>query len=370
MKLARREMILGGTALALSGCSVPRFNLTEGLEAQQVQDILVATNRSVSPDPAYAFEGARSDTVTYADYRISVPSNRRPGEFAFPRRAVDPNREFFVAGDTIFDGQRDFISRLNARVAARPRGDRGIVLFVHGYNVSYPGAVFRAAQIATDFRLTQPMVLFSWPSAGRLSRYAYDRDSVLYARRALAELLKTLAQSQAESITILSHSMGGLLTMEALKRLALEEERGVLGRINGTLLVQADIDVDLFRQQVADLAPYDVELAVVASRRDRALKLSSVLTGGHARVGDAEDIEAVRSLGVLVIDISSAPDVGALGHSGFMRSPELISVIASGGLLERIVAGAPGQDILIDGLALTGSAALAIAYLPYTITGT
>ncbi|WP_417262139.1 alpha/beta hydrolase [Celeribacter sp.] len=370
MILTRREMVLGGSALCLSACSVPLMNSPSEAPVTNARDLLVVTNRAVSQDPHQVFEAARSDTRFFCDYQISVPRDRNPGEFSFPRTPLDPEKQFFVADSRRFDTEPDFRHVLNQRVRAQPKGDRGVVLFVHGYNVSYPGAVFRAAQIATDFEMDQPMVLFSWPSAGRLSRYAYDRDSVLFARKALAQTLRELAQSQAEQITILAHSMGGLLTMEALKRLALEGDRETLDRLNGVVLVQADIDLDLFRTQVTDLRPFDVELAVFASRRDRALKLSSVLTGGHPRVGEAENIEELRRMGVLVVDTSIAPRPGPLGHSSLMSSPELLSMIASRSFVDRIVGGAPGQDILIEGLSLTGSAALAIAYLPYTITGT
>ena len=74
-------------------------------------------------------------------------------------------------------------------------------------------------------------------------------------------------------------------------------------------------------------------------------------------------------MGVLVLDVTNAPGAGMLGHFAMLESPELLAIIASGQLVNDIVAGAPGQDILIDGLTLTGNAALAIAYLPYTATG-
>lgn len=365
-------MVLGMGALTLSGCSIPQMTIppdVADIEVSRRQDLLVVTNRHVSQTQGIEFDSQRSDTTFYCDYGISVPPDRNPGQFSFPKAKLDPKTQFFVDETTHFTDQRGFLDRLNQRVLEQPVGERNIVLFVHGYNVSYPGAVFRAAQIATDFAITQPMVLFSWPSAGRLSRYAYDRDSVLYARMALAQTLQLLSKSRAENIMVMGHSMGGLLVMEAIKRLALEDDRKTLDRLVGVALVQPDIDVDLFRRQVEDIRPYNVDLAVFASRRDRALKLSAVLTGGHPRVGEAENIEELRNLGVVVIDTSGAPKGDPLGHASLMHSPALLSMISSGELVNQIVAGSPGQDILISGLSMTGNAALAIAYLPYTIAG-
>nr|WP_319250333.1 alpha/beta fold hydrolase [uncultured Celeribacter sp.] len=372
MTPTRRTVLMGATALALSACAPPSLRRpslsAEAPAPQDLREILAITDRTVAPSEDLAFEGRRSDQLFYRGYRISVPPDRDAGQYSLPRSPVDPQREFFVNDSQAFDGPKGYLAALNRQLRALPPTERNAVIFVHGYNVSYPGAVFRAAQIATDFELQQPMTVFSWPSAARLSRYAYDRDSVLFARAALAETLQVMARSAARNITVIGHSMGGLLVMEALKRLALSGDRTTLSRMNGALLVQPDIDVDVFRKQVLDLQPYKVELAVVASQRDRALKLSAVLTGGHPRVGEAANIPELRDLGVAVLDVTQARDRDPLGHSGLLRSPELLQMVASGEL-ESIVAGAPGQDILIDGLSLTGNAALAIAYLPYTVTG-
>lgn len=370
MSTTRRHFVLGAGAAALSGCTPPSVVSFPDTLAQNPRDILVVTNRAVAPDPAQVFSEIRSDEVFFRDYTISVPASRAPGEFAFPKHRLDPDKQFFVAGQREFGAAPEVLAHLRRRVAALPRAERGVFVIVHGFGVSYPGAVFRAAQIATDFKVKQPTVLFSWPSAGRLDRYAYDRDSVLFSRGAFARGLQTLARHVDAPITILAHSMGGLLTMEALKRLALWNDSKTLGQLEAVILAQPDVDLDVFRTQMQDLSRYQPPVAVIGSRRDRALRVSSILTGGHPRVGSAENIEALRQMGVLFIDVTDTPEVSVLGHSKFTRSPALLSIIASGALSERIVAGAPGQDILIDGLNLTGQAALAVAYLPYTVGGT
>lgn len=157
--------------------------------------------------------------------------------------------------------------------------------------------------------------------------------------------------------------------MEAVKRLTLEGDTKTLSRIDGVALAQPDIDVDVFRSQMTDIDLDHQFVAVLASGRDRALKLSSVLTGGHPRVGTGNSIEELRRLGVLVIDVSDVGGRDFLKHDTYASSPALLKMIRSGKLTERIIAGAPGQDLLIDGVRLTGQAALAIAYLPYTVSG-
>lgn len=94
MSLTRREMVLGASALTLSvsGCASPRLNLPQevpDISGQKQENILVVTNRQVSPDPTLGFEELRSDTPFYRNYRISIPPERKPGEYSFPRKPLD-----------------------------------------------------------------------------------------------------------------------------------------------------------------------------------------------------------------------------------------------------------------------------------------
>lgn len=371
--MTRRELslgLLGISASAMSACTTkPRLSSTAFTGDIKTRSVLVVTNRAAVRDDTQQFESERTDTLTTLRYDISIPSIRKQGEYSFPRRNLDPEREFFVSQTTPLPTQGDFINAVNDELRSTKGEDDSLLLFVHGYNVSYPSAVFRAAQIAEDFDLKMPIALFSWPSAGRISQYAYDRDSALFARQDLAETLKLLARTQTRKITVLAHSLGGMLTMEALKRLTLEGDTKTLSRIDGVVLSQPDIDVDVFRKQVTDINLGKLFVAVMVSSRDHALQASSILTGGHPRVGSAKNIEDLRTMGVIVIDVSEFSTDDILNHDTFISSHALLALISSGTLAERVIAGAPGQDLLIEGANLTGQAALAIAYLPYTVTG-
>lgn len=371
--LSRRQMSLGLLAMsstAIAGCSTRPKLLSVPFTGQpNTRSILVATNRTVAPDPTVQFVEGRSDDLSFMRYDISIPSQRKLGAFSFPKRDLNPEREFFVARTEAYESSQAFIAGVNADISHAVDKSGNLIVFVHGFNSSYAGSVFRAAQIAADFDLEIPIALFSWPSAARVSRYPYDRDSALFARSGLAETLAILARTQARKITILAHSMGGFIAMEAIKRLTLAGDTATLSAINDVVLAQPDIDIDVFRTQMADIDLNNQSIVVLTSQNDRALKLSGVLTGGHPRVGAGDNIEALRELGVLVLDVSDLKTRDILNHDTYAASPALLSMVRSGVLSERIISGAPGQDLLIEGVNLTGSAALAIAYLPYTVSG-
>jgi esterase/lipase superfamily enzyme len=93
-------------------------------------------------------------------------------------------------------------------------GTHETLLFVHGYNNTLSEAMYRLAQIQTDFDTGMPGVLFSWPSAGDPRGYIYDRDSVLFARDDLTAVLRQLTSGPGDKVFLLAHSMGSSLVME------------------------------------------------------------------------------------------------------------------------------------------------------------
>ncbi|MDF1855876.1 alpha/beta fold hydrolase [Pseudooceanicola sp.] len=356
-----------GTA-PLAGCA-PTARLIQSPDIiGHVQPVFVATSRGMQADPQLAFGSDRETPPHFARYDIAVPPDRKPGEIRLPRANPDPTREFLTKSAVAFPTEAPMVRQINQAMAKLPRGERTLILFVHGYNVTFPAAVLRAAQISEDFGFKGPMLLYSWPSAGRVTEYIYDRDSTLFARNDLAALLRNVAKSKAERIVVLAHSLGSFLTMEAARTLALQRETAVLNRIRGLVLAEPDIDMSVFRQQ---LEPHDMQrltVMVMGSRRDRALRVSRFIAGGHARVGSAVDIPELQRLGVIYVDVTGASDGTMADHSAFSSSPELLALISSGALAQTILSGTAGTDILVGGLRAAGNAALAIAYLPYAMS--
>ncbi len=125
------------------------------------------------------------------------------------------------------------IAELNRRLASRPAAKHEIFIFVHGYNNNFAEGLFRNAQIVHDYDVSSVPVHFSWASAAAFTRYLYDRDSAIIARRGLAETLELAAQTNANGIVIVGHSMGAVVVMEALRTLSGDKRTDVLKRIKG-----------------------------------------------------------------------------------------------------------------------------------------
>ena len=280
-----------GLASLAAGCSGrPYGTLIVGTSAPDASkvDLLVATTRApVVQPPGVMFGGARGRGLDFADIVVSIPpdSARRPGDLDLPSRVPgNPERDFVILRADRMD-LAEAKANFNARIRRTP--GRRVLVFVHGFNTRFEEAVYRFAQIVHDARVDVAPVLFTWPSGGSLTDYVYDRDSAVYSRDALEALLQALVKDpDVDSISILAHSMGNYLTIESLRQMAIRN-RGLSPKIRDVMMAAPDIDIDVFRRQIAeiDAGPRPAHFTLFVSRNDRALGISSFLARDSTRLG-------------------------------------------------------------------------------------
>ena len=164
---------------------------------------------------------------------------------------------------------------------------RHVLLFVHGYNTRFEEAVYRFAQITHDSGARVVPVLFTWPSRGKLFDYVYDRESATYSRDGLEAVLQALVKDpNVESISILAHSMGNFVAVEALRQMAIRD-RKLSPKIKDIMLAAPDLDFDVFRREIAEIEASDKNppVTLFVSQDDYALAASRRLAGDEPRLG-------------------------------------------------------------------------------------
>ena len=268
--------------------------------------------------------------------------------------------------------------RFHARVAATPK--RRVLIFVHGYNTRFDDAVFRFAQIVHDARAPITPVLFTWPSRGRLIAYTYDRESANYSRDALESVVQAIARDPAVGeVSILAHSMGNWVTLEALRQIAIRDKT-FPAKLKSVMLAAPDVDVDVFRRQIAEIeaTSYHPPFTLFVSQDDGALAVSNRIWGGAARLGAIDpDKEPYKSElardHLTVIDLTKVESSDRLGHGKFAQSPEVVQMIgqrlASG---QTLTDGSSGLADKLSGVAMgaagmVGSTAGLIVSAPLAI---
>jgi esterase/lipase superfamily enzyme len=253
--------------------------------------VLAATNRRrSSADPGEMFNGERAEETSYASVTVSIPPDdaRRVGQVQYPGSVPgNPQRDFVTVSSGYLD-KRAFSTAIST--AAKQGSGGKVLVFVHGFNNRFDDAVYRFAQIVHDSKSEGIPVLFTWPSRGelRLNSYAYDRESATLSRDSLEELLDTLgANPSVNEVNILAHSMGNLVTLEALRGKAIAG-RKIGSKIKNVFLVAPDVDVDMFKTQIRRMGSSRPRFALFVSQDDKALGLSQLIWGGMPRLGEID----------------------------------------------------------------------------------
>ncbi|MBX4865913.1 alpha/beta hydrolase [Rhizobium bangladeshense] len=301
-------------------------------------DLLVATTRAADDNPAVLFSGERGTGLAVNAVDVSIPpdANRKIGQVQWPKRLpADPLRDFVTVSVDPLEGERAGESWLKSHM---PKSRR-VLVFVHGFNNRYEDAVYRFAQIVHDSHADVAPVVFTWPSRASIFDYNYDKESTNYSRDALEELLtRTAANPSVGDVTVMAHSMGTWLTVEALRQMAIRNGQ-VASKINNVILASPDLDVDVFGRQFMSLGKDRPHFTIFVSRDDRALALSRRISGNIDRLGQIDpSAEPYRSkleaAGITVLDLTKLKGGDRLNHGKFAESPEVVKLIG-----DRLIAG-------------------------------
>ena len=361
----RRPTLVTGVALLvlLSACAGrPQGVLvpTGSAPGATKVDMLVATTRAPSKDPGILFGGERATKMTAAEIVVSIPPdrNRKVGQVQWPKKLPpNPEREFSTVSVSPLLERREVETWLDKSL---PKSRR-LLIFVHGFNNRYEDAVYRFAQIVHDSRAEVAPMIFTWPSRGSIFDYNYDKESTNYSRDALEELLRRAAKDpRVSDVTVMAHSMGSWLTVEALRQMAIRDGR-VAPKITNVILASPDLDVDVFRTQFEAMGPRKPKFTLFVSRDDRALLISRRIAGNVERLGQINPNEEpykseLEKAGITVLDLTALQTGDSLNHGKFAESPEVVRLLGN-----RLIAGQTVTDSEIGLGQRVGAVALGTA---------
>jgi esterase/lipase superfamily enzyme len=210
-----------------------------------------------------------------------------------------------------------WISLMHASVSSSTRRD--ILLYVHGYNVSFDDAARRTAQLAYDLTFDGPAAFFSWPSRGTLEGYVADEDAASQSIPNILAFLQLLLRSpEVRRVHIIAHSLGARPLTNALLQLAPEES----ARIGEVILAAPDINAEVFTTQIApQLGGHGTRVTMYSSSKDRALEASAKF---HAFPRAGMSGQWLLVLPPLETIDASRVDTDWLGHSYYASTKEVI----------------------------------------------
>ena len=294
--------------------------------------IFVASTRRDDREKTAGYE-APTSTARYSFALVSVPPGHKPGQIELPRFGSAKPKDHFVLASSNPVESEQFGTQLATHLSGRVGSNRDVLIFVHGFNTSLDEARFRLAQLVNDGRFGGVPVLFTWPSRDNVFAYGSARENATISRDALSRLMREVSQTPGVGrVHVLAHSMGAWLAMESLRETAIGGQHLLDGRLGNVMLAAPDIDLSVFRQQMARLGT-GANVAVFSSTGDRALSLSSTLAGDRPRLGavnpdNARDRAELQRLGVKVYDLSSISD-GFINHAAYASAPQVVRQIGA-----------------------------------------
>ena len=308
-RIALRGLASAAAALAVGGCAGmaapgPRFGASD-IAARPT--LLVATTRKpvsgARAQPWFGPERARAMTVARAT--LTPPDD---GRFSLSSIGLS---DWSIASIEPAPQVDDLLGQATS--------GRNLLIYVHGFNTTFEAATLDAARLSDGIKFAGETMVFSWPSRAKLLDYAYDRESAMWSRDALDQLLQgLLASPTIGRVNIVAHSVGTMVTMEALRQLYAKFGDYAADRVGAVVFAAPDIDMDVFTASVGRIGPLAAKVTVITATNDRALAVSRWVNGSTTRVGAAEKAQ-LEKLGLRVID-ASAQGWGIINHDLFLSN--------------------------------------------------
>jgi esterase/lipase superfamily enzyme len=296
--------------------------------------VFYGTNRAPTGDVKPAlFYGKGRGELQYGYLNVTIPQIHKEAELETQPRWAEYTfvlneasmRRRYVLLDQITPLAQDAFARA-LRQQIKDSLSKDLFIFVHGFNTTFEDAARRAAQMAYDLDFDGTPVLYSWPSQGSVAAYPADEAAVAISGRKMADFLETVvAQSGAERVHVLAHSMGNRALIEAMQtylaKRAPDKRQHIFGQI---VFTAPDVDRDYFVDAIESLRGAAERVTLYASGNDHALHYSQ-LVHGAPRAGTAGDV-IIKLAGLDTIDMSAVP-ADILGHSYFAANAGAINDI-------------------------------------------
>ena len=298
--------LIGDIGTAEQGDSAPRVeNGVSRNGAGRPAHLFVATTRNDEADHnvrlRFGYKMDASTPLHCFQLNYTREDGRHFGETFTGAMVISP--------DGITTGHGDCVKR----IFSQRQPDQRVTILIHGFNNTFEHAVNWAVSVTEDLAIEGDVVLWSWPSIGQVSGYVSDRNGVEFNRVYLSSFLASLKmladQGQAYDISIIAHSMGGLVAMDALRFLAESPKLG----ISNVALVAPDVRKAYFQQTFQFSQNISPIWSIYANSNDVAL-LASYLVNKSQAIGMGGQFRLVMP-DVDTVDVSALDrDKCILGH--------------------------------------------------------
>lgn len=231
-----------------------------------------------------------------------------------------------------------FFEQLNAAIARSL--DPDLTLYVHGANNNFYRASAQASQFSHFTGRNSVVMLYAWPSAESLLKYAVDVNNARETVPVFARLLELLARhSNARQIDILAYSAGAQVVSPALAYLREKHPKDTKGRLKKQLrlgevyFAAPDLHFSSFLEDMASYIDLPSHVTLALNPHDSVLAFSA-MHHGVSRAGSPdtnelteEETQSVRDalrqipFDLIWIDPNTLPGMSKGSHDFWYSHP-------------------------------------------------
>lgn len=297
--------------------------------------VYYATNREeqLGKSVEERYTGERGTTLGFgvAHVSIPIPPTHKLGVTEGPRWwhlefKPDPRRHVVLLDIDSMEREQYVAALKNAITYA---DSRDALVYVHGFNVTFAGAVRQTARIAYDLKFPGRTLLYSWPSKGKggLLDYTADEATIEWSTHYFKEFLRmVLTEIGASTVHLIAHSMGNRALARAIEHLDTSTLPPGSATLRQIIFAAPDIDRDVFLQIATAFYNRSEHFTLYASDKDIALKCSKYIHQ-RLRAGEIGGMPVIAS-GVDTIDASNTnTSLFGLGHSYYADRRSILSDI-------------------------------------------
>ena len=292
-------------------------------------NILYATNRLQQDGPSgnVGYANEYGNTVAYGSGQIHISRKNHTDLKTKVMQTIwqgAPGPEGKIKLSSLTPAEETpFFNDLNSLIERSPQKD--VLLFVHGFNVNFPSAITRAAQIANELPFNGAIISYSWPSQGGVEKYLIDGQVADASVEPMARFLESLVNSvpQGTKINIMVHSMSNRVVMRALNRLP--EHFASTKPFQNVVLAAPDVGVSEFKKLAPAIIAQSNRVTLYSGSGDVAL-VASKAVNQERRAGDSR--EPLIMEGIETIDVS-AVDTSFMSHSYYGSNRAVLSDLFS-----------------------------------------
>ena len=269
-----------------------------------IVDILYATDRGLNKkailEERYTTKRSK---LKWGVAQVSLPHSHLFGEVKRPMiNSYEKIGEDIVVTQLYCISKQRFNQLFQQKLRNVAQDD--ILVFIHGYNVTFANAIRQTAQLSYDLRFKGVPLTYSWTTKEEPSQYLKDEASVMYTVPKLVAFLQDVIKNKGRAkIHILAHSMGTRALANALKNISFIYQGKP--QFKNVILVAPDVDVNQFESNLyPSMLKITENITIYSNSKDNALLASKNLHNGKklgeggANISLFKDVVSIDATGV------------------------------------------------------------------------